>query len=222
VIDAAGDVPLILGNDMQAIAARWMLTADADTEQDLLLTLLDDGEVGSALLVGGQPNHGCVIGANEIGHTRLPVETEPCFCGQSGCIERIFSSAFIAEAVGDTDRPQPMNQALRPPALDHPRVADMLDHLAVGLSNAVNFTRVHALVLMSPFARIDPFRAALEQRVRDRLLPVLRERVTLRWADELQPRAATTSAWLPLACLYLDGWEPTPRPSRDDTTTQPA
>jgi len=223
VIDAAGDVPLVLGNDMQALAARWMLTSDAAphaapdavpeatlTQQDVLLTLLDDGQVGAALLVAGQPNRGCVIGANELGHTRLPVDTEPCFCGQTGCIERIFSRTFIDPASADAESGDAFAQALEQPQAS-PRVAEMLDHLAVALSNAVNFTRVHALVIMSPLAEIEPFRAALEPRIRERLLPVLRERVELRWADQMQPRPSRTAAWLPLACLYLDGWEPLAR-----------
>ena len=51
--------------------------------------------LGSALLIDGRPNRGCVTGANELGHTRLPVETDICFCGHPGCLERIVSTEFL-------------------------------------------------------------------------------------------------------------------------------
>ena len=69
--------PAVLGNDMQALAARWLLTHRAEPRQDVLLVWFTDGRLGSALLVDGRPNRGSVTGGNELGHTRFPgVETD--------------------------------------------------------------------------------------------------------------------------------------------------
>src|SRR4051794_8167171 len=78
VYDAAGHCPVLLENDMHARAAWWLLNqqgADAAAAEDVLLIDLRDGAIGAALLVNGRPNRGCIIGGNELGHTRLPVET---------------------------------------------------------------------------------------------------------------------------------------------------
>ena len=96
IFDAADGVPVVLENDMHALAARWLLTHRADHQQDVLLVWIDDGRLGAAILVNGRPNRGCATGGNELGHTRFFVETERCFCGQVGCVERIVSSPFLA------------------------------------------------------------------------------------------------------------------------------
>jgi predicted NBD/HSP70 family sugar kinase len=80
---------------MHALAARWLLTHRADHQQDVLLVWIDDGRLGAAILINGRPNRGCATGANDLGHTRFFVQTERCFCGHTGCLERIVSSRFL-------------------------------------------------------------------------------------------------------------------------------
>ena len=81
---AMGTVPLYIQNDMHALAGRWLLSQQQGTSEDSLLVLLADGQVGSTLLVRGRPNDGCIGGGNELGHMRLPVVTDLCYCGHSG------------------------------------------------------------------------------------------------------------------------------------------
>ena len=95
IFDAVGERPAVLGNDMHALAARWLLTHRAEQRQDVLLVWFTDGRLGSALLIDGRPNRGCATGGNELGHTRFLVETDRCFCGQTGCLERIVSTPFL-------------------------------------------------------------------------------------------------------------------------------
>src|SRR5438552_2949778 len=93
--DAAGDLPLILENNMHALAAWWMMVHQAETDEDVLLVSMGDGQMGAALLVEGRPNRGCAIGANELGHMRFMLDTEVCYCGHPGCLERICSTEFL-------------------------------------------------------------------------------------------------------------------------------
>jgi predicted NBD/HSP70 family sugar kinase len=95
--DAAGDTPMIVQNDLHALAARWLLADRAAAREDVLLVLLEDGRMGAAMLIHGSPNQGCAIGANELGHMRFPIATPRCYCGQTGCLERIFSSKYLEE-----------------------------------------------------------------------------------------------------------------------------
>ena len=94
--DEANDLPIFLGNDLHACAARWMLTHRAQEAEDALIVSLDDGAVGASVLIEGRPNRGCVTAANEFGHSRFIVDTAKCYCGHTGCLERIFSSDFLA------------------------------------------------------------------------------------------------------------------------------
>jgi predicted NBD/HSP70 family sugar kinase len=109
VFAAAGDRPAVLGNDMHALAGRWLLTHRAEQRQDVLLVWFADGRLGSALLIDGRPNRGCTTGGNELGHTRFFVETAPCFCGQTGCLERIVSSDFLLRR--DRANPRPSDRS---------------------------------------------------------------------------------------------------------------
>ena len=58
IFDAAGDLPVVLENDMHALASRWLLTHRADHQQDVLLVWIEDGRMGAAILVNGRPNRG--------------------------------------------------------------------------------------------------------------------------------------------------------------------
>src|SRR5439155_26811353 len=95
LFETAGDRPIILENNMHALAAWWLLMHQAESDEDVLLVSLNDGQIGAALLIDGRPNRGCATGANELGHTRFFVDTETCYCGHPGCLERICSTEFL-------------------------------------------------------------------------------------------------------------------------------
>jgi predicted NBD/HSP70 family sugar kinase len=199
--DAAGRVPLLLDNDMHALSVRWLVNHGNDSE-DTLLIALDDGRLGASMLIGGKPNRGCVTAANELGHTRLNVDTDRCFCGQIGCLERIFSSGqlrrlgegrSLAEVIADTSE-------------HSAALGEILDHLAGGLANAVNFMRPARLVLASHFASNQYFMAGLLKRVGSRLLPGLVDRVRMETWEQSFAQSAEVAAWLALAYFFEASW----------------
>jgi predicted NBD/HSP70 family sugar kinase len=201
--DTAGRMPVVLENDMHALAARWLLTHQQEQIEDVLLTYIADGELGAALLIDGRPNRGCVTGANELGHTRLPVDTETCFCGHAGCLERICSTPFL-------HRQGPKTGTLAERAstfttLDEP-MKKMIEYMATGLANAMNFTRANRLVLVSELTRHQTFTKRLTGAVRDRVLGEIMERMKIDVWDQPAARSAETAGWLALASLYYEGW----------------
>lgn len=205
IYDAAGSVPIALENDAVALAARWALThkADAETGGDVLIVRLGDGRLGSTLLINGRPNRGSVTGANELGHTRLPVDAPKCFCGQVGCLERICSSEYLLMLDGD---PTPLAQ--RADAYDGRDAAlnKLLDLLSIGLANAVNFTRVSRLVLASELSTCQAFIRAMEGRIRAQVLGQLEKRLRIDLWDRTESRPARVAASLILAHLYTSRW----------------
>jgi predicted NBD/HSP70 family sugar kinase len=201
--DMAQDRPFILENDMHALAARWTLNHAEAQHEDVLLVHFDDGILGSALLVNGRPNRGCIISANELGHTRFPIETARCACGMSGCLERIWSTPFLqsqdsaratlAQRIADY---QPGDQTL----------GKMIELLAMGIANAVNFSRVNRLVLASEMLQHPALARSLVDSIRSQIIPDVSSRIEVDIWQGASGDPAETAGWLGLAHLFLDGW----------------
>jgi len=212
--ESAGDVPVVLDNDQHAVAAWWLLVQRVDPREDALLVELRDGRLGASMLAGGPPNRGCVLAGNELGHTRLPVETPVCYCGHAGCLERIFSTAYLA-TLGVT---RPLARVIAEAGADAAALAKVIDLLAYGLANAVNFLRPHRLVIINPFAS-PLFMDQLDRAIRPRLLPALAERVRIEGAPE-PAGESVAAAWLGLAWVFHPSWS---QPNGEaDVETPPA
>jgi predicted NBD/HSP70 family sugar kinase len=221
IYESAGDRPVILENNMHALAAWWLLIHQAEADEDVLLVSIGDGQMGAALLVEGRPNRGCVTGANEIGHTRFFVETETCYCGHPGCVERICSTEFLRRrgvnhgtlfehaARFGTDAARRNGDKAADAAM-----AEVLDYLSAALANAVNFIRPNRLVLTSELTRYPAFTDALLRSIRSRLLNELLKRVRIDQWDQADSHSAETAGWLALASLYREGWNRRPQPER--------
>ena len=82
----------------------------------------------------------------------------------------------------------------------------MLDLLAIGLSNAVNFTRVSRLVLASELTACQTFTEALNARVRSMTLNQLERRLKIDLWDRTESQPARVAASLVLAHLYTSRW----------------
>lgn len=206
IYDAAGELPLRFDNDMRAWAARWQLThpppgnSPDQLSEDLLLVHFRDGAIGASLMINGQPNRGCVVGGNELGHTHLPVDR------QTLKLEDIFSSAFLARS-----QPGRGKAAAFLGNLDQ-RVAhfDRADRelmrvtalLGLALANAANFVRPHRLVLASELTRHTRFYHALLDEIRQTLLIPVAERMRIDTWDAPAPQGAEAAGWLALDMIY--------------------
>jgi predicted NBD/HSP70 family sugar kinase len=216
IYEAAGDLPVVLENDMHALAARWLLTHRADQRHDVLLVWMADGRFGAAMLIDGRPNGGCTVGGNELGHSRFPIPTRKCFCGHTGCLERIVSSDFLNDrdvqlrsgksrsvrsSLTLAERIAMFEKIGNDPALD-----EVMNYLAYALSNAVNFVRPHRIVLVSEFIRNITFAETITGLTRAMVLPGLVERVRFDLWDQPARGSAETAAWLAMAELLYGGW----------------
>jgi predicted NBD/HSP70 family sugar kinase len=211
--ELAGDRPLILENNMHALGAWWLLIHQAESDEDVLLVSMKDGQMGAALLIDGRPNRGCAIGANELGHVRFFVDTETCYCGHSGCLERVCSTEFlrrrgVASGTLMEHAARFGTEAAKSDPAAEKAVAEVLDYLSAGLANAVNFIRPNRLVLTSEMTRFPAFSDALQRAIRSRMLAELVKRVRIDLWDQADSHSAETAGWLALATLYREGWSP--------------
>lgn len=206
LFDALPGCPIIVENDMHALAARWALgpAGHATSHEDVLLIHLRDGALGAALLINGQPNRGCVIGGNELGHFRFFVETEPCYCGHTGCLERIFSTDFLRRH--GASAPLTLGQAIAGFQGEAGPVGDILRYLATGLTNAINFIRPRRVVFISEFSPHRAFHDHLEESIRHGLLSALTHRVLIEHWDHPTSAWAESAGFLALASIYRPSW----------------
>jgi glucokinase len=220
--ETIGNRPLILENNMHALAAWWLLIHQAEADEDVLLVSIRDGQLGAALLIDGRPNRGCAIGANELGHVRFFADTDTCYCGHAGCLERIVSTEFLRRrgvAVGsllehaahygggDSGSHGGSAKTSKATVAADKAVGEVLDYLSAGLANAVNFIRPNRLVLASELTRYPAFNSSLLRSIRSRLLGRLLERVRIDLWDQVDGHSAETAGWLALASLYREGWD---------------
>lgn len=207
LIDIAADRAFYLENDVHALSARWLLSHQAEATEDVLLVVIRDGQMGASMLIGGKPNRGCAGGGNEIGHTRFLVDTETCYCGHTGCLERICSTDFLHRN-GSTDGTflQQAAAYAGPDGAPNPALTLQMQYLATGLSNMVNFIRPHRLVLVSALVRHPLFNTALQAAIRARLLDELVRQVRIDLWDQPVDYPSESAAWLALAGIYYDGW----------------
>jgi predicted NBD/HSP70 family sugar kinase len=144
---------------------------------------------------------------------RFFVDTDTCYCGHPGCLERVVSTEFLRRrgvASGTI-----MEHASRwgaegtngDPAVEK-AMAEVMDYLSAGLANAVNFVRPNRLVLTSEMTRFPAFSDALQRSIRSRLLQELVKRVRIDLWDQANSHSAETAGWLALATLYREGWNP--------------
>jgi predicted NBD/HSP70 family sugar kinase len=199
IYEAAGSVPLILNNDMHAMGMRWLLEHDAPAG-DVLIVGIGDGRLGASLLIDGRPHRGVVTAANELGHARLGVATDLCYCGQRGCLERVVSSAQLKRFGAKSDRP--LGEVIEDPGSDAPALKQLLEILAGGIANAVNFIRPGKLVIASPMVRHPAFMDYVREHLPALLLPGIREQVAIGSWHQFDLQSAENAAWLALADVF--------------------
>lgn len=203
LLAACDDTSTTVANDMHAMAARWLLTHQPESQDDVLLVSFGDRHLGAAMLIEGRPNRGCAIGANELGHSRFPVETDVCHCGHQGCIEQIYSTNYLRRLGGGSETLEQRIQ--RYDGTDEP-LNQITKYVATVLSNAVQFMRPQRLVLVSKLLRHERYNNDLLAQVRAGIMKPMDERINVSLWDAPATEPAETAGWLALASLYRDGW----------------
>jgi predicted NBD/HSP70 family sugar kinase len=199
IYEAADNVPLILNNDMHAMAMRWLLRHNTP-QGDVLIVGVGDGRLGASVLIDGQPHRGAVIAANELGHMRLAVATDRCYCGQDGCLERIVSSRQLRRFGARSGRT--LDEVLAEPDGEDAAIDQVLSHLAGGIANAANFIRPGRIVIASPMVRHSNFQDNLLSELPKLLLPGIRQKMEIDLWPQFDLQSAENAAWLALADVF--------------------
>ena len=208
---------------LAAMYEKWANPRNDD--RTILVVSLRTG-VGISLMHRGELITGQRGFDGEIGHTVVDVNGRSCECGSRGCLETFISASAIcaraADAMragrgtvlasrvgaGEPLRPELIYRLARDGDADCADVVRYVGHyLGIAVSNLINLLAPHEVVICGAIdvaggLLLDVVRTEMEQRV----LPRMRERVTVRLAHEQEK--------LPLlgaAALVAQDWFQLPR-----------
>ncbi len=162
-------VPAAVDNDanLMALGEHYaQLGADAHS-----ITVKAGTAIGSGIIVSGALHRGATGAAGDITHTRIPAAaSEPCSCGNIGCLETVASGAGLVRQLRAQGRD--VHTTADVLALVHsadPLATTMLrtagTYLGEVLSSVVNFFNPDAVFITGSLASSEAFIAAVRSRI---------------------------------------------------------
>jgi len=107
------NMPVEAGNDANVAALGEAWQGGAKGYEDVVVVTLGTG-VGGGIIINGKMVAGATGAAGEIGHMHVNDETEPCNCGNCGCLEEYVSATGIVRMakrkLAEDDRPSIMRK----------------------------------------------------------------------------------------------------------------
>lgn len=129
-------LPVLLGNDAQAVAIGERLHGIAKTLQNFVYLFIGTG-LGAGLFLDGRLYKGAGRNAGEVGHMIVVPDGRLCYCGNRGCLERYVSLHAAYEALNLPD-PSRGSPDLLLPGRDDQQLERWLDSAVPPLRRAVN------------------------------------------------------------------------------------
>ncbi len=157
--------------------------------------------VSAGIILGGQLYRGRLhSGASEIGHVRVMEDGDPCVCGHDGCLQTIVGEqavlrgartiyarrpdSALGRLVRNADEITMATVATAYQQGDPPVLAlgaEMSHYLGIAAASLHSVLNVPRIVLAGDVAAFGaPFAAAVEAEIRERTLPWLADRVSVR------------------------------------------
>jgi glucokinase len=190
-VDLAGDLakainrPVVVENDALAAAYGEFCLGQNTINGDLIYIGLGTG-VGGGLIHASQPFAGQHGVAMEIGHLIVEPGGRVCGCGNHGCMEQYASASGVTISYAGLSG-QKANAgeiaALAKTGDKHALAAYTMagDKLAQGLAHILKVVDVGQVVIGGGVAQAWPLvQPAFDQRLQTDLIPVLRDRITIK------------------------------------------
>ncbi|MEV0388590.1 ROK family transcriptional regulator [Nonomuraea sp. NPDC050643] len=114
------NLPVLVENDVNALAAAERLYGRGRTHRDFLVVTIGRG-VGAAIVADGRVYRGARGGAGEFGHLPVDPEGPPCGCGARGCLEAFVGSAGLLAAARHKETGDGAAASLSPTGTDRSR-----------------------------------------------------------------------------------------------------
>lgn len=218
-------MPILIENDVDCMAQSEVELARSQAQSDFIYLGITEG-VKASLILNGEFYRGPFGNAGTIGHTTVDPRGELCRCGNRGCLETVASvravCATFERRLRDLSTVAP--QLIRVNQLtDHSAkfkaildaaeareplcreiIITALDFLAQAIANLIDIFQVKLIIIGGSLSDLPPgLRAELDGQVRQRLVALLRNNLTLRYARDTRPFNAAFGAAVRMAQEYL-------------------
>ncbi|MBC7814807.1 MAG: ROK family transcriptional regulator [Burkholderiales bacterium] len=222
-------LPVTVDNNVRAMALGEAMFGP---EQDVYVLAFVYARIGLAagFVVGGQLYRGAGAGAGEIGHTTIiPNGGEHCRCGNTGCLETLFSEPVIVRLAHEIATKNPRGKLAQ-----HLRRAETLDtvfdaarngdestldmlrerarYMGIALANLVNTLNPELIVFGGIFEQgADLLLPTVEATMRERAFADLGERVRLKTTSFSKRPGIIGAAALALNAFFYQNSDVLPR-----------
>ena len=155
-LEALLGIPTIMANDANCFAlaeTKMGIVPDVDPEAKVVFGVIMGTGCGGGVIINGQVINGKQGIGGEWGHNFLDESGGPCYCGKSGCVERIISGTgledFYEQQTGTRKRLKEIIPAAR--NNEDPIAVKTLDRLihffGLGISVVINILDPDVIVL---------------------------------------------------------------------------
>ena len=157
-------IPLVIANDANCFAlaeARMGAVADVLPDAEIVFGVIMGTGVGGGLVINGRLINGRHAIGGEWGHNLLDESGGPCYCGKTGCVERVLSGPALQryyQSLSGESRKLPEIVERHKQGTDPHATATMkrLTHyFGLGLSAIINVLDPDAIVLGGGVGNID-------------------------------------------------------------------
>lgn len=182
-LEAEFDAPTVVDNDANLMALGEHYAQLGAREHSI--TVKAGTAIGSGIIVSGALHRGATGAAGDVTHTRISAAaSEPCSCGNTGCLETIASGAGLvrqlrARGVDVENTSDVITLARDADPLATTLVRTAGTYLGEVLSSVVNFFNPDALFLTGGMASCEPFIAAVRSRVYEGCHPLVTQRLRI-------------------------------------------
>lgn len=209
-------LPVLIENDVDCMAQSEVELALNEAVTDFIYLGFTEG-VKAALILDGEFYRGPFGNAGTIGHTTVDPRGQVCRCGNQGCLETIASVRAICASFDEqlaqhpladprlleinrlSDRLSKFNAILDAAEAHDPLCAAImtraLDALALAMANLVEIFQVKVIIVGGALSTLPVgLRSHLDAQVRKRIIPLLRNNLTIRYALYTRPDSAAFGA----------------------------
>ncbi len=163
-LEALMQMPIIMANDANCFAlaeARMGAVPDADPDAKVVFGVIMGTGAGGGVVVNGQIINGKQGIGGEWGHNFLDASGGPCYCGKSGCVEKVIAGPslerYYKEISGEAKRLKEIIPLARSGEDENAvKTLDRLVHFfGLGISVVINILDPDVIVLGGGVGNID-------------------------------------------------------------------
>lgn len=152
-------IDIHLANDANCFALAEATLGAAKGEKIVMGLILGTG-VGGGVVIDGHVLDGAHGIAGEWGHNTMRGETTPCYCGKSGCVEKVFAGPslerFYNEQTGQAIRlPEIVKRAAAGEAPAVATLERLREKFAEAIAVPINIIDPHAIVIGGGVGNLD-------------------------------------------------------------------